>query len=141
MSHFEPASKPPSVFRGINHVTLLVSDKTKSEAFYVETLGLTKVNVGSSLWIRVGEQFIHLTESTAVPTSSFTHFAIRVENILAYLDILRGKGVDIFDLDEDLKEISANIDFKKPNRQFFLRDPDAHLLELIDTVNDFFHPI
>ena len=128
-------------FHGINHVTLPVSDKTKSETFYVGILGLIKINIGSSLWIRIGEQFIHLNQSTVIPSSSFAHFAIRVENLRSYLNVLQNKGVDIFDLDDDLKEISLNTDFEKANRQFFLRDPDGHLLELIDATNSFFHPV
>lgn len=141
MSHPESPPNPSFSFHGINHVTLPVSDKTKSEAFYVGTLGLTKITVGSSLWIRIGEQFIHLNQSTVIPLSSFAHFAIRVENLLDYLNVLQNKGIDIFDLDKTLKEISLNVEFEKPNRQFFLRDPDGHLLELIDAQNIFFHPI
>ena len=141
MSHPESPPNPSFLFSGINHVTLPVSDKTKSEAFYVGTLGLTKVTVGSSLWIRVGDQFIHLNQSTLIPSSSFAHFAIRVENLLEYLNVLQKKGIDIFDFDETLKEISFNVEFEKPNRQFFLRDPDGHLLELIDAQNTFFHPV
>ena len=132
---------PSFSFQGINHVTFPVSDKMKSEAFYVGTLGLIKVPVGSSLWIRVGEQFIHLNQSAVIPSLSFVHFAIRVEDLRGYLNILQNKGVDIFDLDDDLKEISLNTDFEKANRQFFLRDPDGYLLELIDASNSFFHPV
>lgn len=52
----------------INHVTVLVTDKKHAEEFYVGKLGLEPVRVGkSSLWIKVGDQFIHITDNSGSP--------------------------------------------------------------------------
>jgi len=123
----------------INHVTVLVSDKNKAKEFYCETLGLEKQEVGNSLWIRIGNQFIHVTENSGsnVP-NTFYHFAIEVENVKDYVNELKNKGVWVFSFDENKNEIE--IENKSEKQQYFLRDLDGNLIELVDTENKFFNP-
>jgi catechol 2,3-dioxygenase-like lactoylglutathione lyase family enzyme len=126
----------------INHVTLLVKDKNKAEKFYTEILGLEKHAVGNSLWIRVGSQFIHISENSGEPRKgSFYHFAIEFENVIEYAKKLVEKGIKVFDLDKELNEILINAEFEKPQRQFFIRDVDDNLIELVEANSQFFNPI
>ena len=126
----------------INHVTLLVKDKNKAEKFYTEILELEKHVVGDSLWIRVGDQFIHITEDSGESRkNSFYHFAIEFENVVEHIKKLIEKGVKVFDLDKELNEILVNTEFENPERQFFIRDIDGNLIELIEANNQFFNPV
>lgn len=125
----------------INHVTLLVKNKDASEKFYTEILGLQKHSVGNSLWIRVGDQFIHLTDTSGKgEKNSFSHFAIETENVVDYVKNLSKKGVEVFDIGKDMEEVPANFDFNNPSRQFFIRDVDGNLIEFVDSGSKFFHP-
>jgi len=125
----------------INHVTILVKDKSKAEMFYTEILGLEKVIVGRSLWIRVGPQFIHISENSGSTRSeSFYHFAIEFENVAEFAKELVAKGVSVFDLDNEMKQILINEEFEKPKRLFFVRDPDDNMIELAEANNPFFNP-
>ena len=126
-------------FAHINHVTILVSNKSAAEKFYTETLGLEAMHVGKSLWLRVGEQFIHVTESSEDAPRNFSHFCISVENCYEYLRGLAAKGIEVFDLDTNMGKVSINSEWDKPYRQFFIHDPDGNLIEFCDATNEFFH--
>jgi catechol 2,3-dioxygenase-like lactoylglutathione lyase family enzyme len=123
----------------INHVTILVGDKERAEKFYTEVLGLEKLNIGKSLWIKVGEQFIHISDNSGAPVpNSFYHFAIEFENFQEAIKNIISKGVDVFNLDDEIHPFNINTDLEKDNRQFFVRDYDGNLIELVDTKNKFF---
>ena len=123
----------------INHVTILVSDKEQSEDFYVHKLGLKKHPVGRSLWVAVGDQFIHITQNSGPSVAgTFYHFAIGLENFEEYLKQVIGKGVEIFDLDNDNQPTRINKELDAPGRLFFVRDPDGNLVEFIDSKNSFY---
>ena len=110
----------------INHVTILVSDKNLSRKFYTEVLGFEIKEIDGRLWIKIGEQYLHITENSGEPVpNTFYHFAIEVDNLADYKITLKNKGVDIFD-------------FSDSNLQNFLRDPDGNLVELIDAADKFF---
>lgn len=123
----------------INHVTVLVSDKKRSEDFYVHALGLKKHAVGESLWVAVGSQFIHITQNSGPSVAgTFYHFAIGIENFEEYLKQIIEKGVDVFDVDSDNQPTRINVELDAPRRLFFTRDPDGNLIEFIDSKNPFF---
>lgn len=123
----------------INHVTILVQDKERSEDFYVNKLGLKRHPVGKSLWIAVGNQFIHLTQNSGSPVpDTFYHLAIGVEDLLDYLRRVIQKGVDVFDMDGHNQPTRINQEMDVPKRLFFVRDPDGNLIEFIDAANPFF---
>ena len=136
----EPKLKNMNPIKGINHVTILVKDKNKAREFYVNILGLEEYRVGKLLWVKAGNQFLHLTENSGNPISnSFYHFALEVENVVNYIAELRGKGVRVFSFDANGGKIEITSSEDK-ERQFFLQDPDGNLIEILDTVNHFFHP-
>ncbi|MFZ4631805.1 MAG: VOC family protein [Patescibacteria group bacterium] len=110
----------------INHVTILVKDKNVSRKFYTEILGFESKEIGGRLWIKIGEQYLHITENSGVPVpNTFYHFAIEIDNLTDYKINLKNKGINIFDFSDD-------------NLQNFLRDTDGNLIELIDVNDDFF---
>jgi len=110
----------------INHVTLLVSNKKQSEKFYIESLGFSKKEVGEHLWIDIGEQYIHLTQNSGKPvTDTFYHFAIEVDDLFAYVEKLKEKGVSI-------------LNFSENKMQIFIKDPDGNMIEFIDSKDKFF---
>ena len=127
--------------KGINHVTLLVKDKKATETFFTEVLGLEKYDAGGHLWIKVGEQFIHITDNSGEPRgNNFYHFAIEIEDVVKYAKEIANRGVKVFDFDDNQNEISVNLEFDKPDRHFFFRDLDGNLIELVDANNQIFNP-
>ena len=124
---------------GINHITVDVKNKSDAEHFYFDQLGLEKVMVGRSLWAKVGHQFIHINENTNyLPQNTFHHFAIEVDNLNVFLKELINKGVQIFDLDKNVKKIDINSNLEKENRNYFTKDPSGNIIEFIDSQNLFF---
>jgi catechol 2,3-dioxygenase-like lactoylglutathione lyase family enzyme len=124
---------------GINHVTVLVNDKEKAVKFYSNVLGLETFPVGKSIWMRLGNQFLHITQNSGKSISgSFYHFAIEVDSFKEYIKSLVDHGVEVFELDKDLNKILINIDLDNLKRQFFVKDPDGNLIEIVDSQNPFF---
>ena len=129
------------MIRGINHVTVVVGDKKEAERFYCEVLGLEKVAVGHSLWVRTGEQFIHINENKDLDLQkTFHHVCIEIEDLTAYLRDLIDQGVEVFDLDDDLVKKDINSNLEKERRNYFVYDPFDNLIEFIDSKNQFFKP-
>ena len=129
---------PMSVI-GINHVTVLVNDKEKAVKFYSDVLGLEVFPVGKSTWMKLGNQFLHVTQNSGKSISdSFYHFAIGVDSFKGYIKSLIDRGAEVFGLDQDLKKILINTDLDNPTRQFFVKDPDGNLIEIVDSQNPFF---
>lgn len=124
--------------KGINHVTILVSNKDRAREFYTNVLGLEPVNVGKSLWMKAGSQYIHVSQNSGNPVAkTFYHFAIEVDDFKTYLHDLIQKGIEVFDLD-NLQKVKINTDLEDETRQFFVNDPDGNIVEIIDTNNPFF---
>lgn len=125
--------------KGINHVTVLVSEKDRAREFYTNVLGLEPINVGKSLWMKAGNQFIHVSKNSGNPVSgTFYHFAIEVDDSKTYIHDLIQKGVEVFDLDSNLQKVKVNTDLENKTRQFFVNDPDGNIVEIIYTNNQFF---
>ena len=75
------------MFVGINHITIVVKNKNEALDFYFNILGLEKLNVGKSLWAKIGKQYIHINENPNHSFQrSFQHFAIEVDNLIPYLE-------------------------------------------------------
>lgn len=121
----------------INHVTILVKNKTESKIFYTEILGLKKFERNGRLWIKVGDQFIHITDNSGKPVrGTFYHFAIEVKGLKNFVNKIRVKGVKIFDV--DIKPLPAN-EVLKSQSNYFIKDPDGNLIEFIEENNHFFN--
>ncbi len=124
---------------GINHVTVLVEDKEKAIEFYSEILGLQIFPVGKSTWMKVGSQFLHITQASGKTISnSFYHFAIEIDPFDEYINGIIKKGIEVFELDKDLNKVMVNSNLDNPTRQFFVHDPDGNLIEIVDSKNPFF---
>ena len=129
------------MFIGINHITVVVKNKEEASEFYFNKLGFEKVMVGKSLWAKVGSQYIRINEKIdKKPLITFSHFAVELDNLKSYLEDLIKKGIEVFDLDEDLEKIDININLEKPTRSFFAYDPSGNMIEFIDESNIFFNP-
>ncbi len=127
------------MFVGINHVTIIVQDKIIAEDFYFNKLGVKKVIVGKSLWAKIGQQFIHISENRdSVNQKTFSHFAIEVKNSKSYIQDLIKKGLNVFDFDDHLNKIDINQNLDKQNRCFFIEDPFDNMIEIVDSSNFFF---
>ena len=110
----------------INHVTILVTDKNIAKKFYTKILGFEKKEIDGRLWIKIGEQYIHITENSGQPVpNTFYHFAIEIDNLPNYKTSLRDRGVNVFI-------------FPDNPLQNFLKDPDGNLIELVDANDKFF---
>jgi catechol 2,3-dioxygenase-like lactoylglutathione lyase family enzyme len=121
------------MFVGINHVTIIVKDKSEAENFYCNILGLEKINIGNILWIKVGNQFIHINENPYIENpNSFRHFAIEVDDLIPYLKSLISKEINVFDLSDNLKKTDMNINLEKENRNYFIEDPSGNIIEFVD---------
>ena len=124
---------------GINNVTILTSNKVKAKEFYTKTLGFEKIEKRKHLWIKIGSQYIHITENSGKSVSNtFYHFAIEVENLRDYLKEIMNKNVEVFDLDENQNMILVNTSLDQKKRNYFVEDLDGNLIEFIDSDNMFF---
>jgi catechol 2,3-dioxygenase-like lactoylglutathione lyase family enzyme len=114
---------------GLDHVGLHVADPGRSRAFYTAVLGLEEIarpDLGfPGHWLRVGtRQELHLigrNAHTDAPPAE-RHFALAVTDLDAWLERLRAHGV------------AASGPRQRPDgaRQVFLRDPDGHVIELLE---------
>jgi len=124
---------------GINHVTICVQNKGIAEDFYMTKLGWEKVVKGQSLWVKIGDQFIHIHEDQdKMANNDSRHFAIEVDDLIKYLAEIVSRGVPIFDIDANNEPIIINCNLNKPNRNYFTKDPFGYLIEFIDSNNPFF---
>ena len=126
----------------INHVTVLTKNKERARDFYIDTLRLEDHTFGENnhFWVKVGKQYIHISESSGSPVANtFYHFAISVDGLQEYLKTIIEKGVEVFELDDEMKPTNINQGLDKEPRQYFVHDPDGNLVELIDKSNSFFH--
>lgn len=115
--------------RGIDHVGLHVEDVERSIAFYTGIFGfgaLPRPDLGfPGAWLRVGRaQELHLIGRNSAPDSPPTerHWSVEVLDLDAWLQRLQRAG--------------AEVRGPKPRadgaRQLFVRDPDGHVLELLE---------
>lgn len=123
--------------KGIDHVTLVVDDLAKSEAFYVGLLGMEKVTRPGfnfpGLWFQAGKTQIHLIlrhdgsspAGLPLPPESagagrVFHFAFEVDSCAAAVEQLKAAGVHVRGV--GLRPDGFN--------QTWCHDPDGHVVEL-----------
>lgn len=112
---------------GVHHVSINVVDVDEAFRFYTEVLGLgvrsDRPDFGfGGAWLDVGDQQLHLIEA-ATPPNLGQHFTIRVADVDATVEELRGTGVEV----TDAKPVG-------PGRQAFLVDPSGNAVELYEYV-------
>jgi catechol 2,3-dioxygenase-like lactoylglutathione lyase family enzyme len=110
---------------GIHHVSLNVRDVEAAESFYVEVLGMQKIDRPDfgfpGCWLEAADgRQIHLIEDSDFRPPEGPHVAFRVGDIETAIADLRARGT----------EVSGPIDIPGAGRQAFLRDPTGNLVEL-----------
>jgi len=112
----------------LNHVAIHVADVARSCAFDRDVLRLESLPRPAfdfpGAWFRLGTaQELHLIGrviANVPPVNSNDHFALRVEDIVAW--------------EQHLRDVGAEYRPKKQRPdgawQIFLRDPDGHIIEL-----------
>jgi catechol 2,3-dioxygenase-like lactoylglutathione lyase family enzyme len=110
---------------GVHHVSINVSDAAAAERFYVEVLGLTKLDrpdfgfAGAWLGLPDGRQ-IHLIEVDGWAAPKGQHYALGVVDIDAACAELASAGV----------KVSDPVAVPNAGRQCFFKDPCGNLIEL-----------
>jgi len=125
---------------GLHHTALIVSDYTRSRAFYTRVLGLQVIaetyRAARQSWkldlaVPGGGQLevFSFPDPPARPTRpeacGLRHMALRVEDLDAWIDHLARKGIAV----EDVR-----IDPLTGARFTFLSDPDGLPIELVEKV-------
>jgi catechol 2,3-dioxygenase-like lactoylglutathione lyase family enzyme len=116
----------------LNHVALFVRDLVASERFYGEVLDLPRLCRPDfsfpGAWFALGAQELHLIVEETMPPDErhHGHFALRVPDALAARREIELRGGA-----EDLRGPAPRPDGAL---QVFLRDPDGHLIELLQYV-------
>ncbi|BBN83917.1 FosA/FosA2 family fosfomycin resistance glutathione transferase [Pseudoalteromonas sp. A25] len=106
---------------GLNHITIAVSDLTRSLAFYQDILGLTAhVKWDKGAYLSVGELWLCLSCDETCPKVDYTHFAFDIapHEFARFSEQLLSNGVKIW------KEN------KSEGQSLYFLDPDGHKLEL-----------
>jgi catechol 2,3-dioxygenase-like lactoylglutathione lyase family enzyme len=131
---FTQASKPRIVARGINHVTLQVSDLKRSKDFYQGLFGMPNVSPGgmaADLQIGNGPQCLDLG-SAGSNAPNINHICLAVDNfeVNRLKNILAQHGFTESEAPEPMRMYARTAQNRAP--QLFFRDPDGILIQLQD---------
>ena len=114
----------------VNHVSIFARDLEESARFYEDLFGMERVPTarfpqGRVLWLKAGEQQLHLFESDEDDPTSRHHFGMDVDDFEAVY--AKAKKLDVLDTEA----------FGSPLRshpagwvQLYLRDPAGNLIEV-----------
>jgi len=108
---------------GLNHITLAVSDVSRSLQFYTDTLGLTAhVAWEGGAYLSAGDLWLCLSLDKPSAKDDYTHVALTVEPPLfePFVQGLIDKGVTQW------KENTSE------GNSLYMLDPDGHKLEIHD---------
>ena len=108
---------------GLNHITIAVSDISKSLNFYVEILGFTlKAKWDNGAYLILGELWLCLSVDTVSISNDYTHYAFSIptEKFDVFAERLKMSGVT---------EWKNN---KSEGKSIYFFDPDSHRLEVHD---------
>lgn len=109
------------MIRGVNHITIAVSDLERSLRFYCDLLGLRgQVRWDGGAYLTLGELWICLSCDAVRPSGDYCHLALDLADadFAACCDALRAAGV---------VEWKQN---RSEGASFYFLDPDGHKLEL-----------
>lgn len=110
----------------IDHVTIIVTELNRANAFYGGLLGLREVSRPQSFdfpgaWYQIGETFLHLLAKPAADSHSPRHFSLRVRDVRSAARELEAAGCPV---QWEAKHKIPGID------RFFIRDPDGNRIEI-----------
>jgi catechol 2,3-dioxygenase-like lactoylglutathione lyase family enzyme len=115
---------------GIAHVALYASDLDRARAFYRGLLGFeepfTLTRSDGSGWIDFikinDEQYLELSPDTAGNGRDLNHFALHTDDAVGMRSFLASRGIDVL----------GNVHKGNIGNDFFsVRDPDGHLIEIV----------
>jgi YD repeat-containing protein len=112
----------------LNHVSVQAVDLDESARFYEQVFGMERLPTarfrGPVLWLRLGEQQLHLFESSAEPPR-YHHFALDVDDFEAVY--MRAKELGMLD-----SETHGGAVREHPSGwvQMYIRDPAGNLVEI-----------
>jgi lactoylglutathione lyase len=119
----------------LDHVGLLVTDLTRSAAFYGEVLGLQEIpaQYKGTRWFAAGDgRAIHLIPGrTQKVTEKETHFALATTALAPVLEVLKAHHVIWFDGNDVPGAVSH--DRLDGVAQIYLNDPDGYVIEINDS--------
>lgn len=109
----------------IDHVSVLITDLSRSRHFYRDLLGLAEIAKPKTfdfkvIWFDLGQQQLHLLLKPQPDNVSPRHFALRVANIQTAREHCRRVGLRI---DETTPIPHCD--------RFFIHDPDLNRIEVI----------
>jgi YD repeat-containing protein len=112
----------------INHVSVQAVDLDQSARFYEQVFGMERIPTakfqGAVLWLKVGEQQLHLFERAA-EAPRFHHFALDVDDFEAVYGRVKELGL----LDSETHGAAIR---EHPTGwvQMYIRDPAGNLVEI-----------
>lgn len=109
------------MLRGLNHITIAVSDLHRSLIFYTELLGMTgHVRWDAGAYLSLGDSWFCLSCDKAAPSQDYSHIALDIaeQDYQAFAEKLRAAGV---------VEWKHN---KSEGNSLYVLDPDGHKLEI-----------
>ena len=108
----------------VQHVTIWVSNVSRSRDFYSGVLGLTEIPRPAwfdfpGTWYAVGQQQIHLTHAAPLPPRTREHCCLQVRDLALARHYLESRGV-LCQTDRDYHG----------TRRFVIFDPDKNYIEI-----------
>jgi len=106
---------------GLNHLTIAVSDLSRSFEFYVDVLGFEPQGLwNTGAYLSAGDLWLCLTLENAIPAKDYTHYAFSIKDS---------------DFANSVKKIEAwgSTCWKKNSSEgssYYFLDPDGHKLEI-----------
>ena len=106
---------------GLNHLTIAVSDLSRSFDFYVEVLGFEPQGLwNEGAYLSAGDLWLCLILENAIPAKDYTHYAFSVNDI-DFASSVRKL--------EDYGSTCWKNNVSEGSSHYFL-DPDGHKLEI-----------
>ena len=108
------------MLRGLNHITIAVSDLERSLRFYTDILGMQgHVRWDSGAYLSLGELWFCLSSDNAVPAKDYSHIAFDIAqgDFLPFAEKLKAAGVI------EWKQNSSE------GQSIYFLDPDGHRFE------------
>lgn len=113
--------KLETVLKGLNHITVAVSDLDRSFEFYVGVLGMTpQAKWSRGAYLTLGDLWFCLSSNGSRPSDDYTHIAFDVSND------------DFPEVERKLLEAGVRQwkDNKSEGDSLYILDPDGHKLEV-----------
>lgn len=106
---------------GLNHLTIAVSDLSKSLEFYVDVIGfLPQGQWDNGAYLSAGDLWLCLALEKAVPAKDYTHFAFSVDDSKFEDSVNKVQASGATCWKENSSEGSS----------YYFLDPDGHKLEI-----------